>query len=223
MKIVAIYTKQYCLRSLFLIFFICLTACAFPTPPARPLVYDFGPGTLVEAQASPVPTASHAVLMLIDINTSLALDSSAMLYRLAYSNPQQILPYTLARWSMPPAQLLRQRLRERLGERHLLLHAGDRRLTVGASPVPSAPLVLQLELEEFSQWFEAPDKSAGLLRLRATLTQASTNGVNIRAQRSFTQQRPAPSPDAQGGVRALTEASEAVALALEAWVLEMGR
>ena len=77
------------------------------------------------------------------------------------------------RWSMPPAQLLRQRLREQL-----------------------SPMTLRVELEEFSQLFEAPDQSVGLLRLRATLVQPGPSGEKWLAQRSVTVQRPAPSADA---------------------------
>jgi cholesterol transport system auxiliary component len=149
-----------------------------------------------------------------------------MLYRLTYANPQQLQPYAQARWSMPPAQLLRQRLRARLGEHHLLLNAGDRlaesvktTATPPRPPIPSQPVLsLRLELEEFSQLFDSPQQSTGLLVLRATLTQASPTGEQLIAQRSFTLQRPAPTPDAAGGVQALSEASEAVALEVGDWV-----
>jgi len=161
-----------------------------------------------------------APLIVGEIEASPALDSSAMLYRLSYANPQQLRPYTQARWSMPPAQLLRQRLRARLGEHHALLNAGDSLLS---SAKTTALLNLRLELEEFSQLFDTPEHSTGLLRLRATLTQISPTGQQLIAQRSFTLQRPAPSPDAPGGVQALTEASEAVALEVGAWVAGVGR
>src|SRR3989344_2674397 len=39
--------------------------------------------------------------------------------------PQQLPPYSQARWSQPPAQLLQQRLREQLGQRRAILKADD--------------------------------------------------------------------------------------------------
>ena len=220
----------YWAKSLFVICFLSLTGCALPTAPARPAVYDFGatapssaPAGLVNA---PMARIAPAALIVGEIEASPALESTAMLYRLAYANPQQLRPYAQARWSMPPAQLLRQRLRARLGESYALLNAGDR--LIGSAPAtgtaaPSRPpLSLRLELEEFSQLFDTPQQSTGLLRLRATLTQASPTGEQLIKQRTFTLQRPAPTPDAPGGVQALTEASDAVGVEVEAWVAGVG-
>jgi cholesterol transport system auxiliary component len=223
--------RIYWSKALFIVFFVSLTGCALPTAPTPPAVYDFGVGPPRNVPAStPRPTA-QAALVVGEIETAPALDSTAMLYRLAYANPQQLQPYAQARWSMPPAQLLRQRLRARLGEHHLLLNAGDR-LAIGVKtelaptspPTPPQPVLsLRLELEEFSQLFDSPQQSTGLLVLRATLTQASPTGEQLIAQRSFTLQRPAPTPDAAGGVQALSEASEAMALEVGAWVVGVGR
>ena len=43
-------------------------------------------------------------------------------------------------------------------------------------------------------------------------------GDRVLAQRSFTAQRPAPTADAPGGVKALAAASDAVVAELVAWV-----
>lgn len=221
----------YCSGVIFIACFLSLTGCALPTAPARPAVYDFGASPPSRLPASAVRPPAQAALIVGEIESSPALEGTAMLYRLAYANPQQLQPYAQARWSMPPAQLLRQRLRARLGEHHLLLNAGDRLAdSVKATATPTSPhtppqpvLSLRLELEEFSQLFDTPQQSTGLLRLRATLTQASPTGEQLINQRSFALQRPAPSPDAAGGVQALSEASEAVALEVGAWVAGVGR
>jgi cholesterol transport system auxiliary component len=220
LKLIAAYAHPVCFRGLFVAYFLSLAGCALPTAPARPAVYDFGAGSLQPTPASATRPLVKPPLILGEIEASPALDSTAMLYRLAYANPQQLQPYAQARWSMPPAQLLRQRLRAHLGEHHALLNAGDSLLS-GTKTAPS--LNLRLELEEFSQLFDTPELSTGLLRLRATLTQASPTGQQLINQRSFTLQRPAPSPDAAGGVQALSAASEAVALEVEAWVAGVGR
>lgn len=197
-------------RGLFLVFFLALGGCALPNSSTRPLVYDFGPGILNPAPAAP---ASLAPLVLADLEASPALDSTAVLYRLAYADAQQLKPYALARWSMPPALLVRQRLREYLGLRRAVLNPDD-----SGPPGMAAPHTLRVELEEFSQLFETPDKSIGLLRLRATLTQVSPKGVKLLAQRSIVVQRPSPSPDAAGGVRAMTAATDAAVREIEQWL-----
>ena len=188
-----------------------VTGCALPRPPARPAVYDFGPGPL----SVPITTrqANLSPLAVAEVETPTALDSTAVLYRLAYSDSQQLRPYALARWSMPPAQLLRQRLREHLGQRRAVLTPGD----VGPQDSP-APPTLRLQLEEFSHLFESPAKSSGLLRLRVTLVQPGPGGERLIAQRSVVVQRAAPSTDAPGGVRALMAATDQAALEISAWL-----
>ena len=80
------------------------------------------------------------------------------------------------------------------------------------------PLTLRLELEEFSQLFERPGTSVGLLRLRATVVQANAPAEPTLAQRMVIVQRPAASADAAGGVRALTIATDAAIQEIDAWL-----
>jgi cholesterol transport system auxiliary component len=84
-------------------------------------------------------------------------------------------------------------------------------------------LSLRLELEEFSQLFETPDKSSGLLRLRATVMQRSATAETLLAQRSFVVQHSAPSADASGGVRALTLATDQAIGEIEVWLGQVAR
>jgi len=167
-----------------------------------------------------------APLILDQVQASSALDSNALLYRLAYVDAQQLRPYAHARWSMSPPQLVRQRLREQLGQARALLEPGAVFSPAkGAAPDAATgvtPPTLRLELEEFSQLFESPNRSVGLLRLRATLTQASPTGDALLAQRSIVVQRPAPSADAAGGVQALRLATDAAAQELAQWLLQLG-
>lgn len=211
-------------RGLFVIIFLTLTGCALPSASVRPVVFDFGPGALH------LPAANHAAsqppLALAEVEASPALEGSAVLYRLAYSDAQQLRPYALARWSMPPAQLVRQRLRELLGQNRAVLSPGDggpiSAATSATAPTPQAlasPRTLRVELEEFSQLFETPERSTGLLRLRATLVQPGPSGERLVAQRSVIVQRPAPTADASGGVRALTAATDAAVQEIDAWLL----
>ena len=187
-----------------------LSACALPDKPTRSITYDFGPGAVASQPANRL--AALAPLALSDIDASAALDSTAVLYRLAYADAQQLRPYAQARWSMPPAQLVRQRLREQLSLRRAVLNAGE------GNGLSSNPWQLRVELEEFSQLFESATVSTGLLRLRATVVQASPQGEKLIGQRSVIVQRPAPSADAPGGVRALTAASDAAVVELDQWL-----
>ncbi len=190
------------------------SGCAVQNPVQRVAVYDFGPGPLTSSAPSPAETLPALVLDMMEAPA--ALDSTAVLYRLAYADSQQLRPYALARWSMTPAQLLRQHFRQQLGGQRALLNPGD-----SAGPGATKPLLLQIELEEFSQLFESADKSTGLLRLRATLTRPGTKGGQWLAQRSLTVQRNASSADAAGGVQALAAATEAAAQELDQWLKEL--
>ncbi|MDB5958549.1 ABC-type transport auxiliary lipoprotein family protein [Ramlibacter sp.] len=190
-----------------------LAGCkALPDKPQHQTMYDFGPTAPYEGTVS----AQRPALLLPDVEASGILETSALLYRLGYQDPHQLLPYAFARWSAPPGQLLRQRLRDVLGrDRPVLDNAGGAALTRrGATPPP----VLRVELEEFSQLFDGPGDSKGVLRLRCTLLENTAGGERLVAQRSFDVQRPAPSADAAGGVRALTAATEAAAQEIAAWL-----
>ncbi|MCK9213020.1 MAG: PqiC family protein [Rhodoferax sp.] len=194
--------------SLLLVLAMLLAGCATPRPEAMIKVYDFGP--------APVPTAatgSLAAVALFEPQVSPALEGNAVLYRLAYADAQQLKPYALTRWSMPPAQLISQRLRQQLGEQRAVVAPGE----------AAAPFNLRLVLEEFSQVFDAPAQSHGLLRLRATLSQRVGGSETLLAQRSFVVQQPAPTPDAPGAVRALTAASDQVIGQVTAWLALWGR
>jgi len=179
--------------------------------PARAVVYDFGPGA-----TAPLPTNRMAPLppvVLTEVGAPAALDGTAVLYRLVYADAQQLRPYAQARWSMPPAQLLRQRVREQLGARRQVLAPAE--LAAGSG----LTFVLRLELEEFSQLFDTPASSRGLVRVRATLGQTGAAG-NLRtlAQQSFVVVHPAPSLDAAGGTKALSLASDTLITQLSTWL-----
>lgn len=206
-----------------------LSGCsALPDKPVRPVLYDFGPGMVTTTRDAPLPAVA-----LEEITTvGGALDNTALLYRLAYANDQQLRPYAGARWSTPPAQLVRQRLSEKLGERRPVFGARDglalarpvAPVLPGQRAVPSdgkpdpMPLRLRLELEEFSHLFSAPDVSVGMIRLRATLIDISRGGERLVGQRSIVVQSPAPTADAPGGVRALTTATDAAIAELDQWL-----
>ncbi|MDO8718701.1 MAG: ABC-type transport auxiliary lipoprotein family protein [Polaromonas sp.] len=193
-----------------------LSGCALPDKPMRATMYDFGPGLLATApgaRQAPLPP-----LAIDDITTAGgALDNMAVLYRLGYADDQQLRPYSTARWSMPPPQLVRQRLREQLSQRRAVFNARES-VALNRSQSAALPLLLRLQLEEFSQLFSTPESSVGLIRLRATLVELTPAGEKLLGQRSVVVQRPAPSADAAGGVRALTAATDAAIEELDQWL-----
>lgn len=198
-----------------------LGACsALPDKPTRAALYDFGPGPLTtpaSTRQAPLPP-----LALADISTpGGVLDNQSVLYRLAYADAQNLRPYSQARWSMPPAQLVRQRLREVLSRNRAVLNAGEGPALNRGPNQGVLPRVLQLELEEFSHFFAAPASSVGLVRLRATLVETTPTGEKLLAQRNFTVQRPASSADAPGGVRALTAATDAAIEEISTWLQQV--
>jgi cholesterol transport system auxiliary component len=170
--------------------------------------FDFGPLAKRASYASQssevhVPEA-HVVVY--DITAPAWMDNSSMYYRLAYQNAANPMPYAQSQWVMSPAALLTQRLRSSpaaatVGEAH--------RVSTDASTV----YALRAELVEFEQIFDQPDRSRGVLRLRATL-----EGDGMWAQRTFAIEKAAPTADAAGGVRALTQCSDELAALMTEWV-----
>ena len=176
-----------------------LSACATPQPPAPKAVYDFGAVLSV-----PVATTRQITIALPEIEAGAGLDSAALLYRLQYADSQQLRPYAQARWSVPPAQLVRARLRDALVEQMNVLS------TEGITP-----WVLRVELDEFSQLFASPESSQGLVRLRVSLLRDD----KLVQQTSILARANAPSQDAAGGVRALTAATDDAVRQIAVWLV----
>lgn len=142
--------------------------------------------------------------------------STAMLYRLAYANDQQLRPYAESRWAMAPALLVDQRLRNLLSQNRPVVSEAEGQAQLNNAG--ALPRGLRIELLEFGQVFSAPAASAGVVRLRATVVELSPDGEKLLAQRQFSVQRDAPTADASGGVRALTAATDALAQEMDQWL-----
>lgn len=192
---------------------------ALPDKPGRVVQYDFGPGPL--AAAVPASAAATAAVLppitLADLDTSASrLEGTALNYRLGYSDANEVRPYAGARWTLPPTQLLRQRLRDALSQRRTVL--GTLEAANLARAQGRTTDVLRITLEEFSQYFESPGQSVGLVRVRATLVRGSPEGERVLGQRSVVVSRPASSADAAGGVKALSAATDAAVAEIVQWV-----
>lgn len=190
-----------------------LAACsALPDKPVAPTLYDFGPPPAAAAAAAP----TGPPLVLEDVEVAGSFEGSGLMYRLAYADANRVQPYAYARWSAPAAQLLRQRVGEVLARERPVLDASAAASL--ARRGAAAPQVLRLELQEFSQVFASPQESRGVVRVRASLLENAPGGERLAAQRSFSVESPAPTPDAAGGVKALTAATDAAARQVVEWL-----
>ncbi|CAJ0727580.1 MULTISPECIES: ABC-type transport auxiliary lipoprotein family protein [Ralstonia] len=164
-----------------------LAACS-SAPVAPAALYDFGLAPAASAGAR-LPTA----LRVADVAGPGWMDGNAIYYRLAYAQGQRTDAYANSRWVESPVSLFDARLR----------NAAAGRGQVIGYPTPDVPS-LRVELVDFSQVFDRPDASRGVVRLRATVSLAR----GVIDQRVVQADAPAPSPDAAGGVAALTQASD---------------
>ena len=182
---------------------VLVLAAGCATPSAAPTVFDLG---LLPVSSQTASSAVLPPLALAEPGGPAALESPMMLYRLAYANDLQPRAFAQSRWSMAPAQLLGQRFKARLGQNaSAVISAVD-----GATNVP----VVRIETDDFTQVFDTPTHSVGLVTLRV----AVFNGRLLVAQKSFTQQRPSASADAAGGARALADASDALISEVINWL-----
>ena len=204
-------TFRWCLSG---IVALTLLGCSsLPKPPPSLVRYDLGPSPALQ-----VSTQTLQPVALAQMQAPLQADgSTAVHYRLAYADAQVLHAYAQARWSLEPAAMVLQRLREHLGQGgRVVLSAepGELPPRVQGRQVP----VLRLALEEFSQVFDSPQSSVGAVRVRATLVDPAPQGDVLLAQRVFAVQQPAAAANAAAGVQAVTQAVDGVGLQMVQWL-----
>ena len=186
-----------------------LGACAFERPASDvPVSYDFGPPPAY-ARANP---ALPGTVLVSRIRAPAWLEDDSIVYRLAYEDAARTRAYALSRWAAEPADLMTERLRSRMAA----ISAGVVSPAFGAR----SDYTLRVELDDFSQHFEAPGASRVLLRARATLLQSERR--TLIAQREFDIALTAP-PNAPGAVKALTDATHQFLEAVGTWAVESAR
>lgn len=201
------------MTNLLIIVFLLLSGCAFAPPVDAPLtVYNFGlqhpPNTNnITAQ---LPTKSPS-LLIADATAPTWLDSQAIQYRLAYHNPMQLYTYANSRWAATPAAMMSLQVRNRI-----LTETGI--IVIKPGDGAQADYTLQIELNEFSQVFDAIDKSHAIISLNASLIHRKTRA--LIAQHHFNMQQKAVTADAAGGTKALTEASDKLTAHLVSWIFK---
>jgi len=192
------------LRAALLLLLALLSGCAIG-PQARQGManYDFG---LPRSDKDAHPRLQQD-LLIAEVTAPAWMDNSNIYYRLDYQDALRPRAYALSHWVMPPAALLGQRLRADIAR------ASKAGVFAPADGV-RAEYTLRLDLEEFSQVFDAATNSHAVLRLRATLMRKR----DVVAQQDFDIERAAATPNAEGGVRALIAASDAAGEKLVDWL-----
>ncbi|ALL63245.1 putative lipoprotein [Paraburkholderia caribensis MBA4] len=175
-----------------------LAGCAGNPAALSDIRYDLGPAPL------PGSTGTMPAIKVLEVTAPATLDSDKLIYRMSYSDAQQTASYANSHWTMPPAQLVTQRLRNALSSRGTVLTGGD-----GVR----AP-VLKVDLDEFEQDFDGQSESHGSVTARTTLF---VDG-KVVGQRTFIARAPASSADAAGGARALAAATDDLVAQISAWL-----
>lgn len=174
-------------RALAVALLVALAACAGGGGSNNPgHAYDLG----IEA-----PEARMPALELRDVRALQPFDGVTMYYRLTYRDGAEVAAFAQSRWAAPPAELVRRQLAR--ATRH-----GTPRCT------------LEVELQEFSQVFEAEGSSMALLELVARLG-APDNHSETRTLRIS--ESDAGSNAAQGA-RAMQRAVARAVAELAGWI-----
>lgn len=177
---------------------LALAGCSLGKMEPAPVLYDLG----IDEGSAPAGTDTHKPVALA-FDTAPALADAGMIWRVAGSDSPRV--YTRSRWSVPPPDLVRQRLAERLARLGAVV-PGD---TVG---LPR----LQVTLTRFEQVFSADGAaSTGQVALQAVLLRADGQLI---AQKLVRRSVASTTQDAGGGARALSEATDEASDALAAWL-----
>lgn len=158
-------------------------------------------------EPAPQPLPPRAPLVLAPVEAAPLLQGVGVVWR--QQGSQEPHSYASFQWASQPAELLAQRLRERLSQEGPVL---SQRSGLQAPE-------LRVNLERFEQVFDPAASqngaaSIGLIGVRAVLMDHGR--VVDQLQLSF--QVPAATADASGGARALRQGTDAVAEAVASWL-----
>ena len=197
------------MRLLALLLATCLSGCAIGRPPPTQTTYDFG----LSAQPTAVARPLKGSLAIDPVRAADVVAGTGIVYRLAYDNAARPEIYSQSRWATPPAELLTQRLQQKLAR------AAAGGVIQGSNGV-QADTQLRVEVVQFSQVFDAPEHARALVQMRASLIDAKTN--ELIAQAEFQAHRDT-APNAEGAARGLREASDAVFDEVAEWLTKAAR
>jgi cholesterol transport system auxiliary component len=185
-----------------------LTACSLRPAPRPPVaLYDLGDERIPESPTGRLPF----VFVVHEPSAAAWIDTRDMHYRLEYEDASRLRRYAGSRWAISPLQLVGELLRQRLAQ-----------VAEKGAAVPDygieADYWLRPTIDEFSQVFDSPRSSRGVVALRVVLLKGRSR--SFQAQKAFRVEISAPTPDAQGGVMALRTASAQACNAIVSWLAE---
>ncbi|WP_251864315.1 ABC-type transport auxiliary lipoprotein family protein [Achromobacter sp. Marseille-Q4962] len=179
---------------------LALAGCGVGRVAAPPSVFDLGP------DSRPVPALPARPALALSFSAVPMLSETGVIWRVGDSAAPH--SYATYQWATPPAELVRQRLADRLSRQGPLL--AER----ASAQMPQ----LQVTLSRFEQVFQ-PDGAAseGRVHLQAVLLR----GHSVLGQTRIVTRAPAPTQDAAGGVAALRAATDEAADQLAQWLSSM--
>jgi cholesterol transport system auxiliary component len=182
-----------------------LGACSLgPANKDTPATFDFGSPHNYTGERNKI---HHAVLV-YNVAAPDWLDTQVIVYRLNYQDGARQLSYANSRWAAPPAALLTQRLRSQLAT---VTNSG----IISVADSARADFTLRIELDDFSQVFDSANTSRAVVVARASIVNVARR--TLQAQKSFSIEHAAATPNAEGGVRALAAAGDELIEAVVAW------
>lgn len=196
---------------------ILLAGCAGSGTKIPAAVHDFGlqqpsavlPASTSGSAATPAPDLLAGSVLVAEAVSPPWLDNQGIHYRLGYHDTTRSYTYANSRWAAAPAILLGRRIKSRIA-------AASNTGVVSTQDGIPADYVLRVELEEFSQIFDTPDKSRVIVRLRTSLIERSTRSLLF--QQDFEGGQVAETADAPGAVHALVAVSERLGGEVVGWV-----
>jgi ABC-type uncharacterized transport system auxiliary subunit len=183
-----------------------LSGCTLQSSQPPATLYDLGPPSSMPSDL--VLQEEMPVLVVFRVNSPDWLGSTKMYYRLSHVNDQQTRFYTLSRWNSPPPKLFRDRFKSRI------VSAGGE---IGGERSPGVDqLRLIIHVEDFSQYFTDDSNSQARIALRVSVLGKD----GLFARKSFLHTAVAPTPDASGGAKALSVATDEVIAEILRWVVD---
>lgn len=184
-------------RSAILILTLALAGCSIGRVDAPPTLFDLG------LDARPVPALPARDPIALTFQSAPGLTDTGMIWRVGDSAAPR--SYATYRWAASPADLVRQRITDRLSRQGAVL---SDRVTLQTPQ-------LQVSLAQFEQVFsEDGQSSQGRVLLQAVLL----DGRNVVDQKRILVAAPAPTQDAEGGVAALRQATDEASDQLAQWL-----
>ncbi|TAN66781.1 MAG: hypothetical protein EPN17_13070 [Methylobacter sp.] len=143
----------------------------------------------------PVSAAAQQVKASVTVNAPTWLWDNRIRYRLLFASPSQVRFYGLDRWIASPPELLEQLL--------------------GSGKAQDYALIIQLQ--DFEQQFDAPDRARVVLRFSVEVYSAN-NKQKIGTQAFYLQQA-TKTPDAAGAINGFIDLAQQAAEKIQGWLM----